>query len=87
MKRNKRRSIVGGDIRNPQMHNNSPEQMPILHQRASAWCEQNGLRADAIRYALAAEDFTRAADLIELVWPEMDRAISGKGATGMAAGG
>ena len=30
--------------------------------------EQNGLRSDAIRHALAAEDFERAADLIELAW-------------------
>ncbi len=32
----------------------------------------NGLPADAIRHALAAEDFARAAGLIELAWPAMD---------------
>ena len=46
-----------------------PEQVSSLHQRASVWFEQNGLRSDAIRHALAAKDFERAASLIELAWP------------------
>ena len=29
-------------------------------------------RSDAIRHALAAEDFERAAGLVELAWPAMD---------------
>ncbi len=49
-----------------------PEQVSSLHQRASAWYEQNGLPPDAIRHALAAEDFERAAGLIELAWSAMD---------------
>jgi LuxR family maltose regulon positive regulatory protein len=49
-----------------------PEQISNLHQRASAWYEQNGLPPDAIRHALAAEDFERAAGLIELAWSAMD---------------
>jgi LuxR family maltose regulon positive regulatory protein len=48
-------------------------QASLLHQRASAWYEQNGLRADAIQHALAAKDFGRAADLVELMWPAMHR--------------
>jgi LuxR family maltose regulon positive regulatory protein len=36
------------------------------------WYEQHGLPADAIRHALAAKDFERAAGLIELAWPAMD---------------
>ena len=50
-----------------------PEQIPILHQRASEWFEQNGFSAEAIRHALAANDFERAAGLIELAWPSMNR--------------
>ena len=46
-----------------------PDQVSTLHQRASAWYERNGLRPDAIRHALAAKDFERAAGLIELAWP------------------
>ncbi|MCB9134422.1 MAG: helix-turn-helix transcriptional regulator [Anaerolineales bacterium] len=44
-----------------------------LYSRASAWFEQNGLRADAIRHALMAKEFMRAADLIELAYPTMNR--------------
>lgn len=43
-----------------------PAQIPARHRRASAWYEANGLRPDAIRHALAAADFARAADLVEL---------------------
>jgi LuxR family maltose regulon positive regulatory protein len=46
-----------------------PERVSILHQQAGAWYEHNGLRPDAIRHALAAKDFERAAGLIELAWP------------------
>ena len=49
-----------------------PEQVSSLHQRASAWYEQNGLRSNAIRHALAAKDFEYAAGLIELARPAMD---------------
>jgi LuxR family maltose regulon positive regulatory protein len=49
-----------------------PEQVSGLHQRASAWYEQNGHPSDAIRHALAAGDFERAAGLIELAWSVMD---------------
>jgi LuxR family transcriptional regulator, maltose regulon positive regulatory protein len=50
-----------------------PAQIPTLHRRASEWYEQNGSAADAIRHALAAADFDRAADLVELAVPAMRR--------------
>src|ERR687898_2286503 len=50
-----------------------PDQVPTLHRRASEWYEQNGSAADAIRHALAAEDFERAAGLIELAVPAVGR--------------
>jgi len=50
-----------------------PDQVATLHRRASAWYERNGLRADAIHHALAAEDFARAADLVELAVPALRR--------------
>ncbi len=46
--------------------------IPELHRRASAWHARNRLPADAIRHALRAGDFERAAGLIELAWPAMD---------------
>jgi ATP/maltotriose-dependent transcriptional regulator MalT len=58
-----------------QMHlmTEQPELIPVLHRRASAWYEQNGSPADAIRHALAGEDFERAAGLVELEAPVMHR--------------
>src|SRR5215207_1182437 len=50
-----------------------PDQVSTLHRRASEWFEHNGSAADAIRHALAAEDFGRAADLVELAAPAMRR--------------
>ena len=47
-----------------------PDPVSALHQRASIWFEQNDLPADAIRHALAAGDFDRAASLAELAWPD-----------------
>ncbi len=50
-----------------------PERVPDLCRRACDWYEEYGDRAEAIRYALAAEDLSRAADLVELAIPETVR--------------
>ena len=50
-----------------------PDQVSTLHRRASAWYEQNGSADNAIRHALAAEDFARAAGLIEQAVPAARR--------------
>ena len=50
-----------------------PDQVPGLHQRASAWYASRDLAADAIRHALHAEDFDRAAYLVEEALPELRR--------------
>lgn len=50
-----------------------PEQVAVLHRRASTWYEQHGSVADAIRQALAAKDYARAADLVERAWFPMSR--------------
>ncbi len=49
-----------------------PNQVADWHRRASEWFAQQGARADAIRHALAAKDFTQAACLIELIRPTID---------------
>lgn len=49
------------------------EQVAELHLRASVWYERNGLLDDAIRHALAAGDDMRAADLIEMALPALQR--------------
>ncbi len=50
-----------------------PDQVAALHRRASAWYEQNDLVADAIRHALSAKDFERAARLVEMALPGLRR--------------
>jgi LuxR family maltose regulon positive regulatory protein len=61
------------DVLNAQVMAEQPDQVPALHQRASEWYERNGMLAEAIRHALAARDFERAADLVELAVPAMRR--------------
>ena len=48
-----------------------PEPISTLHRRASVWYEHNGSPAKAIHHAFAAEDFERAADLVEQAVPAM----------------
>lgn len=43
----------------------SPELLPALHRRASAWHEEQGLMPQAIEHALAGHDLERAAALVE----------------------
>ncbi len=50
-----------------------PDLAPLLHQRASRWYEAHGSVEDAVRHALAARDFDRAAYLIELAVPAIRR--------------
>ena len=59
------------DVLQARLLDEQPGQVPDLHRRASAWYQQNGERPAAIGHALAAEDFGRAADLIELAIPAM----------------
>ena len=47
--------------------------MPELHRAASRWHAEHGRLADAIPHALAAGDFERAADLVELALPDLRR--------------
>ena len=59
------------DVLRARLLDEQPAWVPDLHRRASDWYEQNGDRSEAIRHALAGEDFERAADLIELAVPAM----------------
>ena len=54
------------DVLQARLLDEHPGQVPELHRRACAWYEQNGERSLAIGHALAAGDFGRAADLVEL---------------------
>jgi LuxR family maltose regulon positive regulatory protein len=59
------------DVLSAHLMQEQPDRVATLHRRASEWYEHNGLPADAIRHALAAEDFGRAASLVELAALEM----------------
>jgi LuxR family transcriptional regulator, maltose regulon positive regulatory protein len=61
------------DVLSAHLMAEQPDRVAPLHQRASEWYEQHGSAADAIRHALAAEDFAHAADLVELALPAMLR--------------
>ena len=57
------------DVLQARLLDEQPGQVPDLHRRASAWYERSGERPLAIGHALAAGDFGRAADLVELAIP------------------
>lgn len=59
------------DVLAAQLMAEQPGQVAALHQRASAWYERNGSPTEAIRHALAARDYPRAADLLELAAPAL----------------
>jgi LuxR family maltose regulon positive regulatory protein len=62
-----------GDVLRAHLEDEQPDRVRELHLRASDWYERNGERSEAIRHALAAEDFERAADLVELALPALRR--------------
>jgi LuxR family maltose regulon positive regulatory protein len=53
------------DLLQRQLIQTRSAEVKMLHCRASTWCEQHELLIEAIDHALAAEDFDRAAELIE----------------------
>jgi LuxR family maltose regulon positive regulatory protein len=61
------------DVLQARLMEEQSDSIPTLHRRASEWYEQNGSLPDAIHHVLAAEDFERAAGLIELAWPAMEK--------------
>lgn len=58
------------DLLRQQLRQRHPDWIPGLHGRASEWCARQNQPADAIRHALAAADYERAADLAEFIWPD-----------------
>jgi LuxR family maltose regulon positive regulatory protein len=61
------------DVLSARLRAEHPDQVPHLHQRASTWYAARGLAADAVRHSLAAEDYDRAAYLMEDALPELRR--------------
>jgi LuxR family maltose regulon positive regulatory protein len=59
------------DVLRAHLEQEQRDRVPELHRRASEWFEKNGATSEAIRHALAAADFERAATLVELAIPAM----------------
>jgi LuxR family maltose regulon positive regulatory protein len=57
------------DVLRAHVLDEQPDRVRVLQRRAGEWYEQNGERSEAIRHAMAGEDFARAADLVELAIP------------------
>ncbi len=58
----------------------SPAEVPVLHLRASRWYAAHYFTNEAIRHALLAQDWSRAADLIERIpsqriWGRLEHAL------------
>jgi LuxR family maltose regulon positive regulatory protein len=62
------------DVLHARLLAEDPDLVPRLHRRASDWYDARGFDADAVRHALVAEDFMRAAFLMEVALPEVRRA-------------
>jgi LuxR family maltose regulon positive regulatory protein len=61
------------DVLQAHLVEEQPDASPELHRRASIWHQQQRDTPQAIRHAMAARDFVRAADLMELAIPTMAR--------------
>ncbi|MBD8065997.1 helix-turn-helix transcriptional regulator [Devosia sp. PTR5] len=61
------------DVLETQLDAAARDRLRALRRRASDWYEVRGERTEAVRHALAAEDFERAAELIELAIFGMQR--------------
>ncbi len=61
------------DVLQARLHTEVPDLVPQLHRRASDWYASNRFVPDAVWHTLAAEDFPRAAYLMEEALPELRR--------------
>jgi LuxR family maltose regulon positive regulatory protein len=57
------------DVLQAHLLESRPDDIAALHVRASGWYQGNGDLTEAIQHAMAAKDFDRAADLVELAIP------------------
>ena len=63
-----------GDVVRARLLDEQQDQVAELHRRASDWYAGNGDAHEAIDHALAGDDAERAAELLELAAPAMQRA-------------
>ncbi len=58
------------DLLHARLYRLGPDVVRRLQSRAAEWCAHNGQIVEAVDYALAAQDFERAAGLLELYWAD-----------------
>ena len=56
------------DLLQSRLYRSGPEQVAQLLSRAAEWHEEDGQIAESVGYALAAQDYGRAADLVARYW-------------------
>ncbi|MGY1638928.1 LuxR C-terminal-related transcriptional regulator [Geodermatophilus sp. SYSU D00742] len=61
------------DVLHVRLQAEQPDAVGGLHRRAGEWYERSGERAEAVRHALAGGDVARAADLVELALPALQK--------------
>ena len=61
------------DMLRAHLEDERPGEVPGLHRRASQWYGKNEQPSPAVRHALAAGDTERAADMVELAIPALQR--------------
>ncbi len=58
------------DLLQARLYQSGPERVRQLLSRAAEWCAHSGQIVEAVDYAFAAQDFERAAGLIERYWDQ-----------------
>ncbi len=61
------------DVLHVRLQDEQPGAVAGLHRRASEWYERNGEESEAVHHALAGGDTTRAARLVELALPALQK--------------
>jgi LuxR family transcriptional regulator, maltose regulon positive regulatory protein len=61
------------DVLQNRLVNEYGQEFQKLHIRASQWYEEHNLASDAIYHAFAAQDFERAARIIQEAWTELNQ--------------
>ena len=59
------------DLLRARLRRSAPDRVAPLLARAAEWCERDGQVAEAVGYALAAEDFEQAGGLVARYWGQV----------------
>jgi LuxR family maltose regulon positive regulatory protein len=60
-----------GELLRAELHRQCPEKVPELHRRAARWNAEHGLHRNALRHALAAQDWGYATGVFANAWHQL----------------